>query len=134
MAALIAGDVDYTMVNGLGPVLPLLPSGKVRALAIAGSKRSPSAPDIPTASEAGMPGFTSTVWYGILGPARLPREVVERISAATRKLLSEPEVLSVFNAQGVEPNFMSSEDFGAFLRTEVPRWARLVRETGASSN
>jgi tripartite-type tricarboxylate transporter receptor subunit TctC len=60
--------------------------------------------------------------------------VVERISAATRKLLSEPEVLSVFNAQGVEPNFMSSEDFGAFLRTEVPRWARLVRETGASSN
>lgn len=134
MAALIAGDVDYTMVNGLGPVLPLLPSGKVRALAIAGSKRSPSAPDIPTASEAGMPGFTSTVWYGILGPARLPREVVERISAATRKLLSEPEVLSVFNAQGVEPNFMSSDDFGAFLRTEVPRWARLVRETGASSN
>jgi tripartite-type tricarboxylate transporter receptor subunit TctC len=134
MTALIAGDVDYTMVNGLGPVLPLLPTGKVRALAIGGSKRNPSAPDIPTASEAGMPGFTSTVWYGILGPAKLPREVVERVGAATRRLLAEPEVLSVFSAQGVEPNFMVGEEFAAFLRAEVPRWAKLIRDTGASSN
>lgn len=134
MAALIAGDVDYTMVNGLGPVLPLLPTGKVRALAIGGSKRNPSAPDIPTASEAGMPGFTSTVWYGVLGPAKLPREVVERVAVATRKLLSEPEVLQIFNAQGVEPRFMASEEFGAFLRVEVPRWAKLIKDTGATSN
>jgi tripartite-type tricarboxylate transporter receptor subunit TctC len=134
MAALIAGDVDYTMVNGLGPVLPLLPTGKVRALAIGGSKRNPSAPDIPTASEAGMPGFTSTVWYGVLGPAKLPREVVERVAAATRKLLSEPEVLQIFNSQGVEPRFMASDEFGAFLRVEVPRWAKLIKDTGASSN
>jgi tripartite-type tricarboxylate transporter receptor subunit TctC len=115
-------------------VLPLLPTGKVRALAIGGSKRNPSAPDIPTASEAGMPGFTSTVWYGVLGPAKLPREVVERVAAATRKLLSEPEVLQIFNAQGVEPRFMASEEFGAFLRVEVPRWAKLIKDTGATSN
>jgi tripartite-type tricarboxylate transporter receptor subunit TctC len=134
MAALIAGDVDYTMVNGLGPVLPLLPTGKVRALAIGGSKRNPSAPDIPTASEAGMPGFTSTVWYGILGPAKLPRDVVDKVAAATRKLLSEPEVLNTFGAQGVESRFMGSEEFGAFLRAEVPRWAKLIKETGATAN
>jgi hypothetical protein len=81
-----------------------------------------------------MPGFTSTVWYGILGPAKLPREVVERVGAATRRLLAEPEVLSVFSAQGVEPNFMVGEEFAAFLRAEVPRWAKLIRDTGASSN
>lgn len=134
MTSLVAGDVDYTMVNGLGPVMPLLLSGKVRALAIGSSKRNPSANDIPTANEAGMPGFTSTVWYGILGPANLPREVVERVTAAIEKLISEPEVLKIFNVQGIEPRFMGSDEFASFLRKEVPRWAKLIKDTGSSSN
>jgi tripartite-type tricarboxylate transporter receptor subunit TctC len=132
-AALLAGDVQL-MVSGIGPLLPQLKGGKVRALAITTEKRSPLAPDIPTVAEAGLPGYTSSVGYALLAPPKLPRELTDRLASEVGKALADGDLRNTLLAQGVDPRASSPEETEAFIRTEVRKWDKIVKETGASSN
>lgn len=128
--ALMAGDVQL-MVTGIGPMLPLVKAGKLRALAITSEKRSLLAPEVPTAVEAGLPGYTSSVWYALLAPANLPRPIAERLAAETRAALSNPEVSAALTAQGVEVRSSSPDELEKYMRSEVTKWQKVVQDTGA---
>lgn len=132
-AALLAGDVQL-MVSGIGPLLPNVKAGKVRALAITSAKRSSLAPDIPTVGEAGLPGYTSSVWYALLAPPKLPRDIVDRLAGEIRKALADDELRNALLAQGVEQRSSTPEETEAFIRTEVRKWDKIVKETGAQAN
>lgn len=131
--ALLAGDVQL-MVTGIGPMLPHVKSGKLRALAITSDKRSALTPEVPTVIEAGVPGYTSSVWYALLAPAKVPKDIIDRLSAETRKLLAEPELRAALRAQGVEAKANSPEELAAFMRAEVRKWDKVVKETGARAD
>jgi tripartite-type tricarboxylate transporter receptor subunit TctC len=132
-AALLAGDVQL-MVSGIGPLLPHVKGGKVRALAITSEKRSTLAPDIPTVSEAGLPGYTSSVWYALLAPPKLPRHITDRLANEISKALADGELRNALLAQGVDPRSSSPEETEAFIKKEVPKWDKVVKETGAQAN
>jgi tripartite-type tricarboxylate transporter receptor subunit TctC len=132
-AALLAGDVQL-MVSGIGPLLPHVKGGKVRALAITSEKRSTLAPDIPTVIEAGVPGYTSSVWYILMGPPKMPRDIIDRLAAETRKALADPELRNALLAQGVDPRATAPEETEAFVRSEAQKWAKTVKDTGAQAN
>ncbi len=131
--ALMTNEVQL-MVSGVSGMLAFVKSGKVRPLAITSLKRSPPAPEVPTAIEAGLPGYTSSVWYALLGPAKMSHELVERLNAETRKALADPETRAVFMRLGIEPQATSAAEFEDFMRSEVQKWKKIVVETGAQAN
>lgn len=127
---LIGGGVQLMMVNT--PVSgPQAQAGKVRALGISSRQRSATYPDIPTIAEAGVPGFEVEAWGGIIGPARMPREVVERLNAEIRTALANPALRERFRLLGAETDFGTSEQFLALSRRETLKWARIIRDSGA---
>ena len=105
--------------------------GRLRALATTGPARSPLFPDLPTVGESGMPGFVVESWYGLLGPAGLPAEVVARIQRAVIAMLADPEMRSRLSAAGLEPLSSTPEEFAALIRSELERWGPVVRASGA---
>jgi tripartite-type tricarboxylate transporter receptor subunit TctC len=131
--ALLAGDVQL-MVSGIGPLLPHVKSGKLRALAVTSEKRSPVAPDIPTAIEAGVPGYTSSVWYALIAPPNMPREITDRLVKETRVALEDAELRKTFAANGVDPRATSPDETRRFIASETEKWEKTVRETGARAN
>jgi tripartite-type tricarboxylate transporter receptor subunit TctC len=106
-------------------------AGKVKALATSGKSRSPVTPDLPTLSEAGVPGYDSGIWLGLMAPAGTPRAVLERLNAEANKIINSPEVKEAWAKQGVFPMGMSIEQFDKFLRDEIVKWARVVKASGA---
>jgi tripartite-type tricarboxylate transporter receptor subunit TctC len=129
LVAVASGEVQY-MVTGLGPMLPHIKGGKVRGIAVTGAKRSSLAPDIPTVAESGIPGYTASVWYAALAPARVPRPIIDRLNAEIRKALDEPEVRSGMIAQGVEAAPGTPDEMHQYLRAEIAKWAKVVKDTG----
>jgi tripartite-type tricarboxylate transporter receptor subunit TctC len=127
---LISGQIQVYMENStvLGPHVR---SGRVRALGISGSKRLNNYPEVPTVSEAGVPGFESVAWGGIMGPAGMPREIVERLNAEIRAALASPEVRERFKALDADPTPSSPEEFRDLSRRETEKWARVVKASGA---
>lgn len=123
----LAGHVDM-MFNTMAGVQPFIKAGKLRALAVAGEKRSQLMPELPTISEAGLPGFASTGWYGILAPAKTPREVVSRLNQTLTRILGEPDLKQRLVSTGNEPVGDTPEHFDAFIRAEIPKWAKVIRE------
>ena len=105
-------------------------AGNVRMLAVSTAKRSPLLPELPTMMEAGVPGYESTTYFGVLGPARLPREVVDRLSADIAAVLKAEDLRARFAAAGAEPVGSSPEAFAALIRGEREKWARLIRTAG----
>lgn len=128
--ALMSGDVQL-MMSGIGPMVPQVQSQKIRALAVTSAKRSALLPDLPTAIEAGLPGFTSTVWYALLAPANVPPDIVKRLNESTRAALRNPELIAKLTAQGVEQQGSSPEELSRFLAAEEARWTVTVNEMGA---
>ena len=131
--ALVGNEVQL-MISGIGPLLPLTRAGKLKALAVTSEKRSLLAPDIPTAIEAGLPSYTSSVWYALLAPPKMPRELAERLNSETRKVLANPDVRKTLLGFGVEPMATSQAELQNFMASEVQKWRKVVVDTGAKSN
>ena len=130
---LIAGQVQL-MFDNTPNVLPHVKAGKIKALAISSKKRSALAPDVPTVDEAGVPGYDVTVWFGILAPAGTPKEIVQRLNTEMVKVMRTPEVMDRFQKAGVDTVASSPEEFGAFLKGEVARWAKVVQDAGIKAD
>lgn len=112
-------------------VHPSVPAKSVKELiAVTGAKRSPSAPELPTVSESGLPGFEVAGWYGLLAPSGTSREIVSRLHAESVKVLKLPDVKERLDATGFEPIGTTPEQFGAYLRSEVEKWAKVVKAAG----
>ncbi len=127
---LVAGAVQLA-VDGLLPALPLIKAGKLKAFGLTSSRRSAAAPDIPTLAEAGVAGYASDTWYGIVAPAGTPREVVSALHAAAVKAIHAPAIRERLTKQGAELVGNSPEEFRKLIERELALWARIVKETGA---
>ncbi len=129
---LVAGHIAFAMMD-LQPALKPIREGKVRCLGIATPKRVAAAPDIPTLAEAGLPGFELVAWQGVVGPAGLRRDIVDQLAAQIKKLLADPATRDRLTKLALEPLPDSTPDsFAAHVRTEVDRWAVIVRNSGAT--
>ena len=128
----MVGGQAQVMFNGALATYPFVRDGKLKALAVSSAKRFPTMPDIPTVAEAaGMPGFETGSFQGIVAPAGTPPEVVAKLHATVTQVLGTPEMKDRLDKAGAELRPQSSADFGAFIRTEKDRWAKVVKESGA---
>ena len=130
LTELISGRVQM-MFSNLLTSMPHVRAGKLRAIAISTAKRSPQAPDLPTVAESGVPGFDVTPWYGVLGPAALPRAITTRLNAEVADIINAPDMRERFVAQGVDLAASTPEQFAALIKAEVPRWRKIVQDSGA---
>jgi tripartite-type tricarboxylate transporter receptor subunit TctC len=112
-------------------VLPHVKAGKLRALAVNSLKRTPLLPDLPTMSEAGLPGFEVTSWNGVLAPAGTPKEIVTRLNNEIVKALKMPDVHEKLSGLGADPVGNTPEQFAAFIQAEIKKWAKVIKESGA---
>jgi tripartite-type tricarboxylate transporter receptor subunit TctC len=127
---LLPGRV-HIMSSEVLAVLPHARAGKLRALGIATPKRNQVAPDIPTVSEAGVPGFEVTSWYGVLTPSGTPREIVAQLSRGIAKSLATPDMQQRFSDLGATPVGNTPDEFAAFVKREGAKWAKAIKESGA---
>jgi tripartite-type tricarboxylate transporter receptor subunit TctC len=127
MADLVAGRVQFSF-GSITAALPFLADHRLRGLATTGPKRSGALPDLPTMIEAGLPGFEVELWLGLFGPAGLPREVLARLNAETKKAIEQPAARAAFAKVGVEPRGTSPGDAAAFVRAENEKWGKVVRD------
>jgi tripartite-type tricarboxylate transporter receptor subunit TctC len=130
---LMAGHVAYTF-DYLPSALPHVRSGRLRAVAVTGPRRSKAAPELPTAIEAGLPEFNVVTWYAVYAPAKTPRAVVARIQETIAKAAKEPEVMKKMEDVGVELVASSPEDLAKFQRSEIERWSKLIKEAEITAN
>jgi tripartite-type tricarboxylate transporter receptor subunit TctC len=126
LTALISGEVDLSYENSL-VVTPHVKAGKVKALAVTGLKRSRLMPELPTIAESGLPGYNASGWYGLFVPAATPRPIITRLNQEAVKALRMPDVVKTLSSQGAEPVGNSPEEFGAFVKSEIEKWANLVK-------
>jgi tripartite-type tricarboxylate transporter receptor subunit TctC len=127
---LIAGQVDM-MFDGLGSSAAHIKGGRLRAIAVAADKRAPGFPDVPTATEAGTPGYAVATWYAIWAPKGTPKELVAAMQAEMRKALTGDELKAQWTGLGTETPNLWGDDFGKFVGSEVKRWAQVVKSSGA---
>jgi tripartite-type tricarboxylate transporter receptor subunit TctC len=127
---LMAGQVQL-MAESVPQAAQYVKAGKLRALAVTSAQRSVALPDTPTLIESGIQGFEVVGFYGVLAPAGTPRPVLDRLSAAFKAVLENPEIRSRMVQQGADPAFLGHEDFTRFLAAEMPRWAQAVKTSGA---
>lgn len=123
---LAAGAIDVSFAP-IASTMPLAKAGRLRILAVSTTKRTPTLPDVPTVAESGLPRFDYTTWYGLWAPAGTPRPVLERINDELRKALASPELRERIAAQGAETAPMTVDEFTAFFRAEVAKWAPIVK-------
>jgi tripartite-type tricarboxylate transporter receptor subunit TctC len=127
----LIGAQVQVMWESLNSIAPHARSGKVRALAVSGARRSPGFPGLPTIAEAGVPGYEAGTWTGVIGPAGLPRPVVERLNGAVNAAIRSPVFVERFALIGDEPAGGTPEDFGELIRRDSAKWADVVRRSGA---
>jgi tripartite-type tricarboxylate transporter receptor subunit TctC len=126
---LVSGEVKV-MFSSIAPVQGLVNQGQLIGLATTGPKRDPAFPNLPTVSEAGLPGYDVRLWIGLTAPAGTPREIIKRIEAANNKALNSPDVRAALAAQGFAPFLGSAEQFDAFYRAERDKWAEVIKAAG----
>ncbi len=124
---LIAGRIQV-MFAPASTVLGFIDAGTVKALATSQAKRASVAPDLPTIAEAGLPGFDTGLWFGILAPAGTAKPVIDRISAAANEALKDPEVVKALKTQGFDPIGGTPDEFARYIRSETARWAQVIRD------
>jgi len=129
----IGGAVQYFFAPITASV-PMVKSGKVTGLAVTTKTRSPVLPDLPTVAEAGLPGFEFNLWTGLLGPAKMPRDVKEKIAKEVAHVVTLPDVKERFLTQGATPHTMAPAEFDAFMKNEVQRLAKVVKASGARAD
>jgi tripartite-type tricarboxylate transporter receptor subunit TctC len=126
---LLAGQVQVFFAT-MPAAIPLVRSGKLRALAVTSEQRSSTLPELPTIAESGLPGYSATTWYGLLAPKGTPPEIVERLNRELNELLRTPAVRDRMIEQGFEPAGGSAEQFAAFIGSEIAKWAKVVKAAG----
>lgn len=126
---LIGGQVQI-FFSGLPPALPFVKSGKVKALAVTGLRRSPLLPDVPTLVESGFPGYEALSWSGMLAPAGTPPAIIAKWNAQVTSILKLPEIREKMLSLGFEPQTSTPEEFGAFIRGEMSKWTTIAKEAG----
>ena len=126
---LMAGQVQL-MAESVPQAAAYVKAGKLRALAVTSAQRNPALPEVPTMIEAGIPGFDVVGFYGVLAPAGTPKPVLDKLSAAFKAVLDNPEIRNRMVQQGADPAFLGHEDFSRFLAAEMPRWAQAVKDSG----
>lgn len=127
---LLAGHLQF-MFTTIPPALPQVKAGRLRALAVAGAKRSTLLPELQTTAEQGARGVEAASWNGILLPAGAPRDIVTRLHAEIAVVMKQPEVVERLAGAGVEPAMMSPEEFAAYIESETARYAKVVKSSGA---
>jgi tripartite-type tricarboxylate transporter receptor subunit TctC len=132
-ADLLGGQIQFLITN-LPEQVNFIKAGRTRALGVSTAKRSPQFPDVPTIAEAGVPGYEVTVWYGLCGPGGMPRQLAERIGADLVKAVSSPEIAKRYADVGVETSTNTPQQFTEFARAEQAKWAKVVRDSGASAD
>ncbi|MFZ9510873.1 MAG: Bug family tripartite tricarboxylate transporter substrate binding protein [Burkholderiaceae bacterium] len=131
LQGLIAGDVDM-MFDGLGSSAAHITGGRIKALMMAGSKRSPAFPDVPSAAEVGLPNYNVTTWYGVWAPKGTPADAQARAIEEIRKACSTDEAKQVWARQGAEFTATTGAQFGSFINTEIKKWTEVVKVSGAT--
>jgi tripartite-type tricarboxylate transporter receptor subunit TctC len=119
---------------GVPNALANLQAGKIKALAVTTKKRYAELPDVPTLDEAGVKGYDATVWLGLLAPPGTPRDIVDKLNTSITKILSTPDARKLMASAGVDVATSSPEDFATLMQSELERWGKVVRETGATVN
>lgn len=129
----IGGQVEL-MFDAVTTMVEQIRAGKVKALATTGRQRSAVLPEVPTVSEAGVPGYEATIWLGLMAPKGTPKAVVERLNAAVSKIASQPDVQQIWAKQGAVPLLMSPEVFEQYTRDDIAKWARVIKTAGIKAD
>ena len=127
----MSGQVDVMFDTTLS-AMPFVKAGKLKALGLTSAVRSPAAPDVPTIAESGLPGYEVFAWNGVLVPTGTPKAIIQQLNDHIRKAMLLPQVKDKFGAQGFAASWNSPESFGVFLKTEVDKWSRTVKASGAT--
>jgi len=130
--SVLGGHVQM-MFDAIPTMAENVKAGQVRALATSGTKRSAVLPDVPTVAEAGVPGYESTIWLGLMAPAGTPKPVIDKLNTTIAEIMRRPDIQKTWAAQGAEPQFMTPEEFDAFLRKDIEKWAYVVKKSGATA-
>ncbi|MDO8387573.1 MAG: tripartite tricarboxylate transporter substrate binding protein [Polaromonas sp.] len=126
----LIGGQTQAMFPGLAAAVPHIRSGRVRPLAVTGLKRHPQFKDLPTLDESGFKGFDAQQWYGVVGPAGIPAPIVKQLNETLAAVLRAPDLREKLSVEAIEPQVMTPEQFGEFIRTDIARWTKLARERG----
>ena len=129
---LASGQTQF-MIDTINTVLPYVRDNRLRGLAVTSAKRSPLLPDLPTLAEAGISGFEAAAWQGIVVPTGTPNEIVQKLNAEVNKALTHPDIRSRLAAQGADILGGTPAEYAAYLRSEMPRWAKAVKDSGAKA-
>ncbi len=127
LADLMGGQIMLSLSN-MPAYTPQIKAGRVRALAVSTAKRSPAAPEIPTMAEAGVPGYVTVAWFGLLAPAKTPRDIINKLSAETARILKMPDVYTRLADLGAEPVGSSAAEFDAHIKSEIVKWAKVIKD------
>ena len=133
ITAVISGEASAGF-PATSVVIPHVRAGKLRALAVTSPRRSSVAPEIPTVAESGIPGYEVVTWYGLMVPTGTPREIIAQLHLAATNALEHPEVRKRFETTDLEPAGSTPEQFGAFVRSEVAKWAKVIRDSGMTAD
>jgi tripartite-type tricarboxylate transporter receptor subunit TctC len=132
VTALLSGEVDLYFTT-VPAAVPLVKAAKVRALGVTSANRSALMPNVAPIADAGLKGYETATWHGILVPAATPKETVAKLNAGIVKILAQPDVREKLLGQGLDPIGGTSEQFGAYIRTEIAKWAKVVKASGAKA-
>lgn len=127
----IGGNGVHMMLNSIPPVIQHVKSGRVRLLGVSSARRSPQLPDVPTLSEAGVPGYELSTWFGMLVPTHTPKDIITRLHGALVKVTRSPETKAQFETLGYDVVGGTPEEFAAYIRTENDKYAKIVKLIGA---
>jgi tripartite-type tricarboxylate transporter receptor subunit TctC len=130
MGDLVGGQVNLIFAT-TASAIPHLKSGRIKGIAVTTAKRSALLPDVPTISESGLAGFDANNWYGLVVPAKTPRAIIDQLKAEVTKVLAMPDVKTTLFNQGLDPAPGTPEQFGAYIKSERAKWAKVIKESGA---
>ena len=133
IGAVVAGHTQVSSTS-MPPAIPQVKAGKLRALAVTSAQRSPALPDVPTMNESGFKDFDDLTWFAFFAPAGTPAAIVERLNAEINRIMELPDVAAKFAEQGLSARRNSVAEFSSYLRAEIPKWAKAVKDSGATAN
>jgi tripartite-type tricarboxylate transporter receptor subunit TctC len=130
-SGVIGGQVQM-MIDAVPAMAPNIAEKQVRALATTGTKRSDVLPDVPTVIEAGVPGYEATIWLGLMAPAGTPKPIIDKLAGAANAFVKRPDIVKLWKQQGALPMSMTTEEFDKFLRSDIAKWAEVVKKFNKS--
>jgi tripartite-type tricarboxylate transporter receptor subunit TctC len=132
MGDLVGGQVHLIFATAASAI-PHIKSGRIKGIAVTTAKRSSLLPELPTISEAGLAGFDANNWYGLVAPAKTARAIIDQLNAEVTKILNMPDVRTTLFNQGLDPAPGTPEQFGAYIKSERAKWAKVIKESGAKA-